>query len=213
MPIHGWARVDAGLFHDFHQVWTAALRNALNTGGLPPDYFALIEQYVRGPIPDVVRRSESEAYAEKANRITIRHRHGDLVAVLEIVSPGNKSSRASLRAFVQKAAELLQQGIHLLVVDLLPPGKRDPNGMHKVIWDQFVDEEYALPTDKPLTLASYDAGPPRVAYVEPVAIGDLLPDMPLFLKPEVYVPAPLEATYQATWAGFPQPLKRLLEVN
>jgi hypothetical protein len=39
----------------------------------------------------------------------------------------------------------------------------------------------------------------------------MLPDMPLFLKPEAYVPAPLEATYQTTWAVFPAALKGLLE--
>ena len=50
MPIHDWTRVDAGLFHDFHQSWSVTLRNALNSGGLPPEYFALIEQRMRGPI-------------------------------------------------------------------------------------------------------------------------------------------------------------------
>ena len=56
-----------------------------------------------------------------------------------------------------------------------------------------------------------DARPERVAYVEFVAVGDVLPEMPLFLKPEFYVPAPLETTYQATWQVFPAPLKSLLE--
>ena len=97
------------------------------------------------------------------------------------------------------------------MVDLFPPGKRDPQGIHKAIWDEFVEEDYELPPDKPLTLVSYDAGPPRVAYVEPVGVGDVLRDMPLFLKPEYYVPAPLEATYRATWDVFPAPLKGLLE--
>ena len=54
MPIHDWTRVDAGTFHHFHHRWTAALCDALNTGGLPPDYFALAEQVVSGPIPDVL---------------------------------------------------------------------------------------------------------------------------------------------------------------
>ena len=35
--------------------------------------------------------------------------------------------------------------------------------------------------------------------------------MPLFLKPEFYVLAPLETTYQTTWQVFPAPLKGLLE--
>ena len=35
MPVHDWTRVDAGVFHDFHNVWIAFLRNALNSGVLP----------------------------------------------------------------------------------------------------------------------------------------------------------------------------------
>src|SRR2546429_369776 len=54
MPIHDWTRVDAGLFHAFHQRWIHALCDALNTGGLPADYFALPEQVIKGPIPDVL---------------------------------------------------------------------------------------------------------------------------------------------------------------
>ena len=30
MPIHDWSRVDANLFHDFHQTWTINIRNALS---------------------------------------------------------------------------------------------------------------------------------------------------------------------------------------
>src|SRR5262249_22651393 len=123
----------------------------------------------------------------------------------------NKASRSELRAFVEKAADLIRQNVHLLVIDLFPPGPRDPQGIHKAIWDEFLEEDFALPADKPLTLAAYDAGPPRVAYGEPVGVGDVLPDMPLFLKPEWYVPAPLESTYRTTWDVFPAALKGLLE--
>jgi hypothetical protein len=240
MPIHDWTRVDAGLFHDFHQRWTVALSNALNAGGLPPDYFALVEQRIQGPIPDVlalhlspgpaapangtaalavatapprarlVKRAEADIYAGKANHIAVRHRHGDVVAVIEIISPGNKGSRSEVRAFVEKAADLIHHGVHLLLIDLFPPGPRDPQGIAKAVWDEFAEEDFDLPADKPLTLASYDAGPPRVAYLEPVAVGDVLPSMPLFLKPGFYVPTPLEATYQTTWETFPAPLKGLL---
>ncbi len=89
-----------------------------------------------------------------------------------------------MRTFVEKTSNLIVQGVHLLVIDLFPPSKRDPQGIHKAIWDEFVEEDFELPADKPLTLASYDAGPPPTAYVEPIAVGDALPDMPLFLKPE-----------------------------
>lgn len=240
MPVHDWTRVDAGIFHHFHQRWVSALCDALNAGGLPQDYFALAEQVIGGPIPDVltlqqmrrtgpspegsgvavrtarpqthyVRRAEADRYAGKANRVTVRHRHGQVVAVLEIISPGNKGSHHALRSLVRKLTDLLYQGIHLLLVDLLPPGPRDPQGIHKAVWDEVEEEPFELPPGKPLTLAAYEAGPMKVAYVEPVAVGDVLPDMPLFLEPEVHVPAPLEATYQTTWGVFPAALKGLLE--
>jgi hypothetical protein len=240
MPIHDWTRVDAGLFHAFHHGWIEELARALNRGLLPADYFALPEQNIRGPIPDVLtlklatgnkesaessggvavaarppqtrltKRAEADSYVRKASRIAVRHRHGRVVAVIEIVSPGNKGSRAEFRA-LEKSADLIRQGIHLLVIDVFPPGPRDPQGIHKAIWDEFQEEDLDLPTDKPLTLAAYDAGPDVVAYVEFVGVGDELPDMPLFLRPEVYVAAPLEVTYQSAWNVFPAALKGLLE--
>jgi len=148
----------------------------------------------------------------KADRIAVRHRHGHIVAVVEIVSPGNKASAGALRTFDEKASDLIMQGIHLLVIDLFPPSKRDPQGIHKAIWDEFVEKDFELPADQRLTLAAYDAGPPQIAYVELAAVGDNLPDMPLFLKPDYYVRAPLEDTYRMTWDDFfPAALKGLLE--
>jgi hypothetical protein len=40
-------------------------------------------------------------------------------------------------------------------------------------------------------------------FLEPVAVGDALPERPLFLTPEVYVPMPLEAIYQSAWEAMP----------
>jgi hypothetical protein len=240
MPIHDWTRVDAGLFHHFHHQWTMELSNALNRGHLPSGYFALAEQFVGGPIPDVItlqRRDardmrdtggsvvvtqapprarfvtsvETDLYARKANRIVIKHRHGQVVAVLEIVSPGNKSGGHALRTFVEKAYELLQNGIHLLVVDLFPPSPRDPQGIHKAIWDEIADEPFELPLDQPLTVAAYFAGEPKTAYVEPVAVGDPLPGLPIFLDDGTYVAAPLEVTYQAAWDACPEIIRELVE--
>jgi hypothetical protein len=238
MPIHDWTRVRANRFHDFHQRWTIAISSALNAGRLPPGYFAMVEQQTGGPEPDVVTleltppagaapggvaidlqppkarlvaRTEAAAYARKANRITVRHPDGAVVAVIEIVSPGNKGSRHAMRAFARKAVAFLHAGIHLLIVDLFPPNPRNPQGVHKVIWDRLCDEPFELPPDKPLTVAAYVAGTEMVAYVEPVAVGDPLPDMPVFLTADRYVPCPLEAIYQQAWDVYPAPLKAALE--
>ena len=60
-------------------------------------------------------------------------------------------------------------------------------------------------------MAAYSAGSELVGYVEPVAVGDPLPDMPIFLTADRYVPCPLEATYQTAWEQFPAQLKGPLE--
>jgi len=127
--------------------------------------------------------------------------------VIEVVSPGNKDSEHAIRSFTRKAVEFLEAGIHLLIVDLFPPSKRDPQGIHKAIWDRIREEPFELPPDKPLTLAAYSAGGETVAYVENIAVGDRLPDMPIFLTPDRYVYCPLESTYQASFDAIPSALK------
>jgi hypothetical protein len=246
MPIHDWSRVEAGIFHDFHQSWTIGIRDALNGGALPGDYFALAEQVVSGPIPDVVTlqsrspysptshgngagesgglavadapprarfttSAPADPYAATANRIVIRHRLGRVVAVIEIVSPGNKESQNALRAFVEKAYEFLLGGINLLVVDLFPPSRRDPQGIHQAIWAQLTDEPFEPPADKPLTVVAYRAGVMNDAYVDPIAVGDQLPSPPIFLNQHIYVPAPLESTYQLTWSKCPRIVREMIE--
>ena len=54
MPVHDWARVDAGIFHDFHHAWIEELKRMLNAGLLPSDYYALAEQHAAGFGPDVL---------------------------------------------------------------------------------------------------------------------------------------------------------------
>ncbi len=149
-------------------------------------------------------RAERDLYAAKAKTIVIRHisRH-QIIAMIEIVSPGNKSSRHSLRAFVDKAASVLRMGIHLVIVDLFPRGSRDPQGIHKAIWDEFTDNDFVLPPDTPLTLASYIGGSVPEAFVQPTAVGFCLPEMPSFLTSEVYIPLPLEPTYLSAWEAVP----------
>ena len=54
MPIHDWTRVSAGIYHDFHQDWTIQIRRTLNSGVLPEGYYAMADQRVRGPEPDII---------------------------------------------------------------------------------------------------------------------------------------------------------------
>jgi len=248
MPVHDWTRVDAGIFHAFHQQWIIAISNVLNEGILPEDYYALPEQHAAGFGPDVLTlqgsrdeengstasgpsasgggllvtapqltptaETDMEFYRRKQTPVVVRHVSGDrVVAMVEIVSPGNKSTRNAFRSFVEKAAELLDQRVHLLIVDLLPPGRRDPHGVHAAIWDDIAGQEYVPPAGKPLTLAAYETALTVRAYVRPVAVGDALPEMPLFLEPNGCVMVPLEATYQTAFAAMPRRWRVVLEAK
>jgi hypothetical protein len=243
MPIHDWTRVPPGLFHHFHQDWSIEIARELNRGRLPRGLSALVEQRAgplesdvlaiesfggaapcgadrdggtataEAPAARIVRRTTKELYAARANRVVVRHHLGRIVAVMEIVSPGNKDSRAALRDFVQKTIDFLHKGVHVLIVDLFPPTPRDPFGIHKAIWDEVEEEDFTFPDGKDRILVSYQTGGQRVAYIEPVAIGDELPDMPLFLSGDLHVMTPLGPTYRAAWLASPQELRRAVETG
>jgi hypothetical protein len=151
------------------------------------------------------RASEVEMYARKAHSVVIRHRSGhEIVAVLEVMSPGNKASKAAIGAFVEKVHDLTRGGIHLLVIDLFPPTGRDPDGIHRLLWGEGREGDFALPSDQPLTCVSYCSASFPEAFLEPVAVGDRLPEMPLYVLPSAYVEVPLESTYLRAWEAVPR---------
>src|ERR1043166_8093426 len=76
MPIHDWTRVDAGLFHAFHQSWSVRIQDALNSGLLPKGFYALVEQRVGGPEPDVITVETGRKGKAKSDR-------GGMAAVAE----------------------------------------------------------------------------------------------------------------------------------
>lgn len=197
MPIHDWSRVPSGLFHDFHQTWTIQIKVARNTGILPKGLSALVEQ----------RTGAKQIHAQRANRIVVKHYLGRTVAVIEIVSPGNKDTRASLRDFVEKAIDYLRAGVHLLVLDLFPASPRDPQGVHGLIWDEIGEKPFVLPKGRDRVLASYETGEERAAYVEVLSVGDVLPAMPLFVAEGMHVQVPLEETYQSAWFACPEDMR------
>ena len=155
--------------------------------------------------------AELDQYAAKRRFIAIRHTSDDeVIAVIELVSPGNKSSQQNIQTFVDKAVEIIYRGYHLLIVDLFPPTRRDPDGLPALIWSEFADKPYELPVDERLTLSAYDAGQPKKLYVETTAVGKTLVDMPLFLEPGRHIQLPLEATYTAAYRGVPRKWQQVL---
>ena len=198
MPVHDWTKVEEDIFHNFNHCWITENIRVLNHDLLPDAFYALVEQLTTGFASDATK------YLDKVKEVTIRHvSDHSVVAIIEIVPPGNKANRRDFLTFVEKTQKMLRQGIHLLVIDLFPPGKRDPQGIHQAIWEGFDETEFELPASKPLVLASYKAGYVRESFVEPFAVGDTLIDMPVFLSDNEYVSLPLEQTYGKAWELVP----------
>lgn len=156
--------------------------------------------------------TDMEFYRRKQNVLVVRHVSGDrVVAMIEIVSPGNKSTRHAFRSLLEKAAQLLENRVHLLLIDLFPPGRRDPRGLHAAVWEEISGEESAPPADKPLAVVAYESALSVRAYVRHLAVGELLPEMPLFLQSDACVMVPLESTYEVAFAAQPARWRRVLE--
>lgn len=168
--------------------------------------------------PPQTRRVERLAVATPVvppqRRIAIRRASGhEIVALIEIVSPGNKDRSAAVEELANKLANALRQGIHVLLIDVLPPGPFDPHGLHAQVVSALAGETELTPITPlgPLVLASYAAGPEVRAYLEPWTVGEPLPELPLFLRSNYHVMVPLEVSYQRAWADTPAVWRDVLE--
>ncbi|HEX3146943.1 MAG TPA: DUF4058 family protein [Gemmataceae bacterium] len=243
MPLHNWSRVKAGIFHDFHHEWISQIKRSLNSGGLPPDYYAMAEQYSGDreldvltlqsrdsggfgtvslgaaigvlPRPVVVDtvKTEEDWYRRKKSHVTVRHVSDDrVVALIEIVSGGNKSNKKAFEEFVAKALEQLSADVHLLLIDVLPRTKRDPNGIHPAIWENITDEPANTAGTGNRSAVAYEVIPGGVnAYCHSFSIGDRIPDMPLFLAEDAQVPVSLEVTYGHAFEAVPKRWRTVIE--
>ena len=190
-----------------------ALQTPSNGAAVPSGTSGGVRLAERKPKVRFHARTETETYSTNAKAVVVRHASDhSVIAMVEIVSPGNKSSQSRIKSFVRKAEESLAAGIHLLIADLFPPTSRDPEGIHRSIWQDRTDE-FVFDAEKPFTCVSYIADPIPEAFIEPMALGDPLPEMPLFLTPEVYVPVALDATYEAAWQELPAYWRNVLTAS
>lgn len=251
MPVHDWSVVDAGVFHDFHLGWIAALRSDLNDRLLPEPYYAIAEPVTGSVIPDVLTLKSEAAvagspavaqglspddspggavavapssvvvqdlgpvYWRLARRIAIRDslREDRLVAVIEIVSQGNKDARARVEQFVAKSLGFIDAGVHLLIIDLQSPTNLVPRGFHALVCESLGHEAPLFPEGRDRQTVSYqviESGFPR-SHLVPVGIGDPLPEMPVFLLPHHFVRVPLEPAYGAAFRSLGRRFREALQ--
>jgi Protein of unknown function (DUF4058) len=140
------------------------------------------------------------------------HREGglELVAAIELVSPRNKDRQTARHNFAAKWAAYLQAGVSVVVVDVvtgrggdlyaalleqlaLTPGE-DGHG------DLYAVACRSVPPDQPGRLET---------WVAPLAVGSLLPTLPLWLEADLAVPLDLERSYEATFVEMRVPVNSI----
>jgi hypothetical protein len=126
----------------------------------------------------------------------------ELRAALELVSPANKDRAGSRRTFAAKCAGYLQHGIGVVIIDIVTA--RAAN-LHAELFDVLEVRSRRTVWESPTGLyaVAYRAvtvrTKPRVeAWPVPLALGEPLPVLPLWLALDLCVPVRLEESYLAT---------------
>jgi len=168
--------------------------------------------------PGTQSGSRVQSDHRRKNIVCIRHVTEDaVVALIEIVSPGNKASQIEFDRFVDKFVTLLDLGIHGTFVDPFRSTSRDPQGVHAAIWEQLTGEKPDAHNKrkKPLAAVGYECQTSEdwTAYIEEFQFGDPIPDCPIFLDSERCVMIPLEETYRSAYATFPERWRTVLETE
>ncbi|MEQ9356940.1 DUF4058 family protein [Coleofasciculus chthonoplastes] len=121
-----------------------------------------------------------------------------LMAAIELVSPGNKDRPANRNTFIAKCQTYLQQGIGLVIVDVVTG--RNAN-LHEELLHQLAVR--IMPLNTQLYAAAYRVverqGQPSLdIWQETLAVASPLPVMPLWLRGELCLPVDLNSTYLRT---------------
>jgi hypothetical protein len=204
-------------WHSFHNSWATYLSSQLNSR-LPAGYFA--EANVQfGVEIDVAAFEEAGAppaagWAAPPPRasfpvelpgavveVGVFSRSGGpvLAGAVELVSPGNKDRPAARDALVSKCATYLRAGVGVVLVDVVT---ERPADLHGELLARLGGAGSAA-GESPLFASAYrlverDGAAAVDAWREPVAVGQPLPTVPLWLRGGLCLPVELEATYERT---------------
>jgi hypothetical protein len=122
-----------------------------------------------------------------------------LTGALELVSPANKDRPAHRAAFISKCATYLQQGVGLIIIDVVTDRRVN---LHNDLLTRLCSAS-VVPWQADLYVVSYRPlqraeQPSLDVWQAPVALGQALPLMPLWLRGHLCVPVPLDITYERT---------------
>lgn len=122
-----------------------------------------------------------------------------LVAVIELVSPGNKDRPAERRSFAVKCASYLAQGVSLIVVDVVTSRRANLHNDLMRLMEAAPDLDFPPEVNlyavayRPLRRGEQEA---HDLWLRPLALGEPLPTLPLRLTGDLFVAVDFEAAYQ-----------------
>jgi hypothetical protein len=151
------------------------------------------------PNPTVDVETDVPDYDEYEVRIYDAERGRQLVAAIELVSPGNKDRPVTRNAFVGKCASLLRKGVAVSIVDVVTPRQfnlyaelLELLGVSDPTLGEPVPHLYAascrwLVRDEKMMFQTWS---------HTLALGQPLPTLPLWLTGTLAVPLDLEHSYE-----------------
>jgi hypothetical protein len=213
----------------FHSAWASSIAACLNRGLLPPRFSAIPNLQLSGGTIEIdvatIREDgwqgpmdgETAIWSPPrpagvvtvdfagldAFEVLVHYDDGEvrLVAAIELVSLANKDRPSTRRAFAMKCANYLEQGISVIVVDIVT--RRHAN-LHEDLLgllDRGSDQVWTTSTG--LYAVAYRSlranGNREITWwPETLTVGDVLPQMPLWIGLDICVRLDLEKTYMAT---------------
>ena len=139
--------------------------------------------------------------AEYEVRVYDTRRNRRLAAAVELISPSNKDRPEARPQFVSKCAALLRQSVSVVLVDVVATRSFD---LYAELLRWVGGRDPSLGEPPPATYAAACRWRPvgarmtLEAWGRPLAVGDPLPTLPLWLAEDLAVPLDLEASYEQT---------------
>ena len=147
------------------------------------------------PLPSGV---EANLLPESFEIQIVKVAHRQIVAAIELISPANKDRPAERTAFTQKVASYLQQGICVMIVDVIT--ERSANLHNELVESLGWSNNLELTPRQTLYAATYRpvlrSGTAEVeVWTTTFSVGETLPTMPLRVYGDLFVPVDLEHSY------------------
>lgn len=224
MALHNWTKASKSNFHSFlHHGWIWQMMKYLNKVVLPAGYMAVAERSFGPYIVDVAFKEDGEeekifpppseisptlvieapVFTLIGKQISIYdQKNSQIVAVIELVSPGNKDAHEKVDLFVEKSVNYLAAGVHYSLIDILSPTKFVDNFAKKIL---FAIKGGEILTEKSLYAAAFQCITPAIQlYYREFEVGENLPEIPIFLTSDYFVLLDLKETYSDTMEDLPE---------